>query len=199
MDFTIRQAKLSDLPYIYEICRLTGEDGRDSSDSISDKFIIGQYFAAPYLHFEIDTCFVLDNGSIPLGYIIGTSATNKFNAWMNTNWLPAIRKYYSSNLIPKSDFEQFLISIINRDCLIPDYLSKYPSHLHIDLLPIVQKKGYGQKMLKKFIETLTLKGSNGIHLAVGLENKNAIDFYKKNEFFEIEKESGALFMGFNIK
>jgi ribosomal protein S18 acetylase RimI-like enzyme len=199
MRLRIRAARLSDLPYIYEICRLTGKNGKDSTESISDKYIIGQYFAAPYLHFEIDTCFVLENGSIPVGYILGTSSTKKFNDWMNTNWLPAVRMYYNSHMQSKSDFEQFLIDIINRDCTIPDYLSNYPSHLHIDLLATVQNKGYGKELLKKFIESVTLKQSTGIHLAVGLENKNAIDFYKRNEFKDIKNESGALFMGLNIK
>lgn len=199
MDLTIRQARLSDLPYIYDICRLTGENGNDSSDSISDNLIIGQYFAAPYFHFELDACFVLDNGSVPVGYIIGSSSTKKFNEWMNTSWLPSIRKYYGSDMIPKSDFELFLINIINRDCEISDDLINYPSHLHIDLLPMVQNQGYGKKLMKKFVQTMASKGSSGIHLAVGLENTNAIDFYKKSGFSEIKSESGAMFMGLNIK
>lgn len=198
MNLTIRQARLSDLPYIYDICRLTGENGNDSSASISDNYIIGQYFAAPYFHFELDACFVLDDGSIPLGYIIGTSSTSKFNDWMNSYWLPSVRTYYGSDWIPKSDFEKFLIHVINRDCEISDDLINYTSHLHIDLLPRVQNQGYGKKLMKKFIQTMASKGATGIHLAVGSENTNAINFYKKSGFYEIKTASGAVFMGLNL-
>ncbi|MDA3900010.1 MAG: GNAT family N-acetyltransferase [Spirochaetes bacterium] len=191
----IRQALLSDLPYIYDICRLTGKNGKDSSDLIRDNYIIGQYFAAPYLHFEIDTCFVLDNGSIPLGYILGTSSTMLFNEWMNTSWLPSVRKHYNSDLIATTDFDKFLIDIINQDCEIPGDLIDYPAHLHIDLLPAVQNRGYGKQMMKKFIAAITDKGSKGVHLSVALKNVGAIEFYKKNDFFEIRKDSGALFFG----
>ena len=62
MNYSIRQASASDLPYIYDICRLTGKVGKDCTPLISDHHIVGQYFAAPYIHYEMDTCFVVDNG-----------------------------------------------------------------------------------------------------------------------------------------
>jgi len=198
MDFTIRQATLSDLPYIYDICRLTGNTGQDATDLMTDAYIVGQYFAAPYLHFEPDTCFVLDDGSTPVGYIIGTSSTASFNEWMNTNWLPSVRQYYNNDFMAKSNFEQFLLDVINRDCENPDYIKDFPAHLHIDLLPVAQKKGFGKLLIKKFIGTVELKGASGVHLGVGLGNVNAIDFYKRNGFIELKKGSGALFMGFSI-
>jgi len=152
-------------------------------------------FAAPYLHFELDCCFVLTADAIPVGYIIGTSSTGKFNDWMNQKWLPALRHYYPADMKSKSDFEQFLIDIINRDCDFPDFIKNYPSHLHIDLLPIAQKKGFGKKLMTTFINKLKDKGSTGLHLGAGLENTNAIEFYKKIGFHELRKESGAIFMG----
>ena len=97
MDYKIRQAHLSDLPYIYDICLKTGFNGKDTSGMISDPLIIGQYFAAPYLHFEIDTCFVVDKNSIPFGYILGVSSTEKYNQWLNTYWLPILRNRYPGN------------------------------------------------------------------------------------------------------
>ncbi len=195
MDVSIRQARISDLPYIYDICLKTGKNGEDSSGLLSDKYIVGQYFAAPYLHFEIDLCFVIEKNSIPAGYIIGASSTEGFNTWMNTHWLPAIREFYPAGMNPKSDFEKFLIDTINKDCCTPDFLLDYPSHLHIDLLPGVQKMGYGKKLMSTFIEKLRSKRSTGVHLAAGIENTNAIEFYKSIGFKELKKDPGSLFMG----
>jgi ribosomal protein S18 acetylase RimI-like enzyme len=198
MDFSIRQANLSDLPYVYDICRLTGKIGEDASDLMSDGYIVGHYFAAPYLHFEIDTCFVLDDGTVPVGYIIGTSSTKNFNDWMNTRWLPALRRYYPASFTPKSSFEQFLMDLINRDCQTPDFLKEYPAHLHIDLLPVAQRRGLGKILIKKFMDAVATKGAQGIHLGVGLGNVNAIEFYKRMGFKELQKEPGALIMGISI-
>ena len=198
MNFTIRQAQLTDLPYIYHICLSTGNSGTDASALLSDAFIVGQYFAAPYLIHEIETCFVLEMNSIPVGYILGAADTENFNTWMNTSWLPQIRKYYPPTMAPKSDLEKFLIDIINTDCHFPDFISVYPSHLHIDLLPVAQKQGFGKKMISTLMEELKSKGSIGLHLSVGEKNVNAIGFYKKLGFSELNREAGSVLMGIHL-
>lgn len=198
MEFTIRQAQLSDMPYLYHVCVRTGNSGKDATELLSDEFIVGHYFAAPYLHFELETCFVLEYNNVPVGYILGASDTKIFNDWMNKNWLPQIRRYYPVDKKLKTDLEKFLFDIINTDCSFPDFLSDYPSHLHIDLLPVAQKKGFGKKMMATFIDRLKEKGSEGLHLSVGERNLNAIAFYKKLGFSELRRESGSVFMGMSL-
>ena len=78
---------------------------------------------------------------------------------------------------------------------MPDFLNDYPSHLHIDLLPVAQKKGFGKKMMTTFLNRLKEKGSSGIHLGVGAGNANAIAFYENVGFEELRKEPGAVIMG----
>ena len=195
MDYTIRQAHLSDLPYIYDICLKTGFNGKDASVVISDPLMIGQYYAAPYLHYEIDNCFIVDKDYIPFGYILGVSSTENYYKWLNTYWLPMIRNRYPETLSPKSDFERFLIDIINQDAVFEEFLFDYPSHLHIDLLPQIQRKGIGQQLMITFIKKLKEKGSTGLHFGVGVENTNAIEFYKKMGFLEIKSIPGTIFMG----
>ncbi len=194
MDLYIRQAHLADLPHIYHICLKTGLSGLDATAAVSDKYIIGQYFAAPYLHHEIDLCFVVTNGLIPLGYILSAAQTTVFNDWMNKKWLPEIRNHYPLTLKPKSAFEKFMIDVIHRDCSFQPFLKKYPSHLHIDLLPAAQGKGFGRKLVHELKEKLKLKGSEGLHLSVGEKNTNAIKFYNRIGFSNLLNKSGAVFM-----
>ena len=198
MEFKIRQAVLSDLPYVYSICVKTGNSGADATNLFSDPMINGQYYAAPYLHYELDACFILEADYLPSGYVIGVSSTLSFNEWMNSNWLIHVRKYYPRDVDPKSELEKQLVEIIHTDCTFPDYLSEYPSHLHIDLLPVAQKKGFGKKMIYTLFDRMREKGSNGIHLSVGERNVNAIGFYKKLGFSELKRESGAVVMGFRL-
>ena len=198
METNIRQAVPSDIPYAYQICLKTGDTGQDATGLLNDEFIIGQYFAAPYLHYEIDTCFVLEVDRIPSGYIIGASETNDFNDWMNTRWLPHIRKIYTRDMLAKSDLEKFLLDLIHKDCLMHDYLQDYPSHLHIDLLPIAQKQGFGKKMMHTLLTRMKEKGSKGLHLSVSENNTNAIGFYKKLGFSELKRESGEVIMAISL-
>lgn len=198
MRFTIRPAQLFDIPYVYDICLKTGLNGEDASAHLSDKFIIGQYYAAPYLHFETSSCFILESNSIPVGYIIGAYSSIDFNNWMNEKWLPQLRIFYHADKNPKSNFEKFLIENIHSDCVLLDFLQNYPSHLHIDILPKAQNMGYGKKLISAFIDNLISKNSTGLHLAVGIENTRAIEFYKMVGFSVLKEESEALYMGLTL-
>ena len=131
---------------------------------------------------------------IPVGYTLGVVDTQEFNNWMNRDWLLQIRRLYPLDMEPKSDLEKFLTEIIHEDCTFPDILEEFPSHLHIDLLPIAQKQGYGKRMISTFIEKLKEKGSVGLHLSVGERNQNAIAFYKKLGFSELKRERGSVLM-----
>jgi GNAT superfamily N-acetyltransferase len=198
VSINLRVAKLSDLPHLYDICRVTGNSGGDCSDLLSDAYIIGQYFCAPYLHYEIDSCFVVDEGCLPGGYIIGVSDSNDFNTWMNSSWLPSIRAHYPSNMKVKSDLEAFLVELIHQDCVLDKDLSEYPAHLHIDLLAQYQNQGLGRRLMQCFLDSLREKKVSGVHLGVDPLNKNAVAFYQKLGFSEIKRQPGTIFMGLEI-
>ena len=71
---------------------------------------------------------------------------------------------------------------------IPSYVENYKyyiSSLYID--PNYQNKGIGTKLLKTLINNLKKTNLDNIYLTVDLNNKNAIDFYLKNNFL-IEKK-----------
>jgi len=67
MSTNIRNAVLSDLPYLYEICLKTGADGGDASTDFTDPWLLGQYYAAPYPVYNARFCFVVEKKPSPLG------------------------------------------------------------------------------------------------------------------------------------
>lgn len=198
MTLTIRKANQIDLPYLYEICVKTGANGEDATDLLADKWMIGHYFAAPYLFFEPELCFIAEHQGIPLGYILGTSHSENFNLWLKKEWLPQLRVTYPKSLIAKSDLEQFILNQIHSEPSFDRNLSAYPSHLHIDLLPELQGTGMGRKLLTTFIEKLKKDGSTGVHLGVSSGNTNAIGFYRHMGLSEIKSMEGALLMGLRL-
>ena len=69
---------------------------------------------------------------------------------------------------------------LHRD--FPGLLWKYPGHLHIDLLPAYQRKGYGRKLIERFCECIREAGGKGVHLIMAGDNVDAEKFYGRVGF-----------------
>jgi ribosomal protein S18 acetylase RimI-like enzyme len=66
--------------------------------------------------------------------------------------------------------------------------SRFPSHMHIDLLPRIQARGIGRKLINTLVADLRDKGSPGLHLIVGDGNPEAVGFYRHVGFAEVSAE-----------
>ena len=64
MSFNIRPYHPSDLPNIYRICLKTAKSGKDGTDLYKYPDLIGNYFAAPYVNFEPELCFIITKSDI---------------------------------------------------------------------------------------------------------------------------------------
>lgn len=84
MSVIVRPAVQSDIPYLYSICLETGNSGKDTTPRFLDPWLIGQYYAAPYLFYDQSLCFIAEKDGIPKGYILGTNNTIQFNNWLHT-------------------------------------------------------------------------------------------------------------------
>jgi ribosomal protein S18 acetylase RimI-like enzyme len=59
---------------------------------------------------------------------------------------------------------------------------RFPSHLHIDLLPPARGRGAGRRLLEAWLERLRAVGSPGCHLGTLAENAAAIAFFERLGF-----------------
>jgi ribosomal protein S18 acetylase RimI-like enzyme len=76
--------------------------------------------------------------------------------------------------------------MIHHPWCIPDELAaRYPSHLHINLLPRLQASGHGRQLTKTLIATLRDQGSRGVHLHVPRSNRRAAGCYGHTGFTEL--------------
>jgi len=197
----VRRAVLSDLPYLYEICLKTGDESRDASALFYDQYLIGHYYAAPYLIYEAGICFVVEYEYRPQGYILAVPDTAAFNRWMEEEWLPPLRTRYRRPFPPaKSEKENEIIGFIHKrhfpiNTAGQALLADYPAHLHIDLLPRIQGKGRGRVLIDTLFNELARKGVSGLHLGVGSANSGAIAFYRKTGFSVLKEHDWGLTMG----
>jgi len=63
----------------------------------------------------------------------------------------------------------------------PQLVEEYPAHLHIDLLPGHQRKGFGRQLMETFCGKLRQEGVKGVHLVMAAENTNGM-FYERLGF-----------------
>ena len=192
----LRQAQLTDLPYLYEICHQTGASGQDASALLSDRFLLGQYFAAPYLVHDPGWCWVAQDDEGPAGYLVATPHSHEFASWMNSVWLPTLRLQSPSIENPVwTPFETWIRRLFHQKAQAPDFTDQYPAHLHIDFLPRAQGQGLGTRLVGAFLEQLHQSRVPGFHLGVSLDNLKAQSFYRKLGFQEIRRDPGVLFLG----
>ena len=200
-EVNVRRAVQSDIPYLYEICLKTGDNGGDASALFSDPYLIGQYYASPYLFYQKGICFIAEYENRPQGYILAVPDTADFKQWMEEVWLPPLRKRYPQPFTEiRSEKEKEIIDIIHGtkypvDLTAQPWLTEYPAHLHIDLLPGLQGKGVGRVLMNNLFEELIQQKVPGLSLGVSAQNKGAIGFYQKLEFSVLKEHEWGFTMG----
>jgi ribosomal protein S18 acetylase RimI-like enzyme len=196
----IRQAHGADIPYLYDICLKTGKSGKDASGLFRDPLLIGQYYAAPYFFHDPALCFVVED-RVPLGYLVAAEDTAAFNKWLAAVWLPPLQRRYRDPYPPenvRSSYELQIRAMLYQPPVAepsPPWLSSYPAHFHIDLLPVCQRRGLGGRLIAALFEALERRGCPGVHLGTGTDNPAAVAFYRKQGFETIQETPRTLTLG----
>ncbi|MDR2151162.1 MAG: GNAT family N-acetyltransferase [Spirochaetaceae bacterium] len=196
----IRPAHGCDLPYLYALCLKTADAGADASRLFCDPLLIGQYYAAPYFFYDSALCFVLTADQEPAGYIVATADTPAFNEWMNRVWLPPLRLRYPLPYPPErtnSPTELGLVSLLHQPLEESEhsFVSAYPAHLHIDILPAQQGRGQGRALMERLTEALQERNVAGVHLGVSKRNTGAAAFYARMGFQLVQEENWGFILG----
>lgn len=179
----IRKAFQSDRSRLYEICLLTGESGLDASGIYLDPDLLGDIWVGPYLVISPDHCFVVENdGGQALGYCIATPYTSLFEVEAERSWWPKIQARYPKPEISQqknwSRDEKLVNLTFHPPKVDSEILHNFPSHAHINILPELQGKGWGKKLISTMESSLLQAGSPGVHLILSANNQNALAFYQ---------------------
>jgi ribosomal protein S18 acetylase RimI-like enzyme len=157
---------------------------------------IGSYlWYKAYISVTPETCFVLDDGNgRVVGYCIGTADTTSFaQRWrdvftpvVDPTLVPRPEERSDDPIMERDDIKGFRHAVYNAACSMlqpwPQTLQTYPAHLHIDILPEYQRKGYGTALINAFFEAVKRRGANGVHLDMVQHNVKARAFYERLGF-----------------
>lgn len=196
---SIRPYEPRDLEALYDICLRTAASGEDATGLVEDPRLFGELYAAPYAVLEPEHAFVLDDGEgRAVGYVLGAADTVAFEARAAAEWWPPLRaKHPNRPGGPRLD--DLLISLLHdRSLHDRDVVAAYPSHLHIDLLPAVQGRGWGRRLLETMFGALRDDGSPGVHWGVSTRNERAIGFYRHLGCSEVRSDPVTITFGVSL-
>lgn len=76
-------------------------------------------------------------------------------------------------------------------------LEDFPAHMHINILPEYQRRGFGKELIERFFDEVKGQGARGVHLGMARHNVGARVFYERIGFGVCEQvldggESGEM-------
>lgn len=184
----IRPYRPDDLDDLYRVCLQTADNGGDATALFEDPRLPGHLYAAPYAIFEPSLAFVAEDLAGVGGYIVAALDSSAFARRLESDWWPAMRTRYPEPAPGQalSPPERQAISHIHHPWGTHETLAeRYPSHLHIDLVPRLQGRGLGRQLMATLKSALRDHGSPGLHLLCGRSNQRAAAFYRHLGFTEL--------------
>lgn len=186
---TIRPVRLSDLPNVEYVCRMTA--GTDARENEEIGLAVAKTFSTYYVCECTDTCFVLaDDNDKTVGYILCEPDYKRFSKLFVKKYAPIIYKIRKENGLTAIALP------------IPYKLwgRKYPAHLHIDILDEYQNMGYGSMLIDTLLTELKKRNVKGVMLTASADNDGAIRFYKRLNFktIVVSKKLNGIVMAKNL-
>lgn len=190
----IRPYRTQDRDALFDICMRTAEAGGDARHLYRDQELLPNIFAAPYVYLEPDLAFVLDDGTRAVGYIVGTSNTARFVAEFRARWLPRVAASHPAPAQEPATRDEQMAALLHwPERMIVPALASYPAHLHIDLLPEYQARGFGRALSFTLFAALAEAGAARVHVGMLTSNTAARGFYDRLGFRALDvPDAGAL-------
>lgn len=186
----IRAARPDDLDALYAVSLATGFEGGDASHLYNDPGMIGHIYVAPYAVLEPELALVVQDSMGVAGFAVGALDTLRWEERLETEWWPQLRIRYPNPpgaLQASWSPDDLRASMIHHPSRTPlQVSSKYPAHLHLNLLPRVQRTGLGMKLFSEWQSLAAARGIDAIHIGANRANERAIRFWKRNGFADLE-------------
>ncbi len=186
---SIRPAKAGDAPGAYFVCLKTGDCGKDGEEFYrEDPDALGRIFVGPYLAYEPELSWILEDDQGLCGYALAALESRSFYDRYDREWRQDLCARFPEPRGSPTRWtrtQQVYYWYHHPDYYCPEPYADFPSHLHIDLLPRAQGRGYGRLMMERLMRELRERGSPGVHLGVSALNSGGIGFYQALGFYKL--------------
>lgn len=178
----IRPYEAKDRDAVRYIC--LNSDGPCDADEKGQHFLLTTY-CDYYIEREPHNCLVYaDENGRAIGYVLIAEDFDKFKETFLHEFKPRLADDTAAHGYALDSIQ---LHERNRE--------KYPAHLHIDLLPEIQGKGIGTQMIKRALNRLAEKKCKGLTLTVWKHNRDAMRFYERLGFEQIDENANNVAYG----
>jgi GNAT superfamily N-acetyltransferase len=200
---TFRSLHTHDIDALYAISLATGLAGGDTSCLYRDRRLMGHIYSAPYAMLQPDLCLVAEDVTGAAGFVVGTTDTSAWEKRLEQEWWPRLRQQYpapdEAQMVDWSH-DQHRIFMIHKPKPTPAaVVLRYPSHLHMNLLPRLRGRGIGARLFDTWLPMATKRGIGRLHVGVNTANTRAIGFWHRLGFVELDiaeaREGRTIWMG----
>lgn len=187
-DAIVRPFAPGDVNACYQICLRTGDHGTDATAVYTDPRLLGEVWVGPYLERWPQHAFVVADETAVGGYIVGAPDTAEHERWLEREWLPPLRLRYPIDAFPVGTADADSVRLLHDPPTTPEQLtSRWPAHLHIDLLPSMQGRGHGSVLMNAFFDSLRSASVPAVHVGVSPDNPGAAAFYRRLGFRDLHR------------
>lgn len=182
----IRPFRPDDTDACYEVCVRTAHHGRDATHLHSDPRLPGEIWVGPYLALFPELALVVEDAGGVGGYILGAADTATYDRLAEETWFPPLRGRYPRGTFPQGTADGDCENFVHSPPVMPvEIVESHPAHLHIDLLPRLQRQGLGRRLVDEFLALVRAAGADALHLGCSPENADAIAFYRRLGFEDL--------------
>lgn len=148
---------------------------------------LAEVYLTPYLDLEPESAFVAVVDGRLAGYLVGCVDETRFPS-QEERTAAAIDKFRLRELAGPRRFlrrerrDALLLRLLRRPVATGFTDPRWPSHLHIDLLPIARGNGAADGVMNLWFDRLRELGSPGCYLQTSAENTRAVKFFERMGF-----------------
>jgi ribosomal protein S18 acetylase RimI-like enzyme len=190
----IRQYRVADRADVADICVRTAAAGGDARGVYSSDDLMPEVYALPYVDHSPDLAWVVEHEGRAAGYVVAAADTQAFAEWWAREWTPGFVARHPEPGPATGAEPGYTEAQLLRDGADPQRmvrglrhgeLTTHPAHLHIDLLPVLQRRGLGSRLIDTLRAALAERGVPGVYLGYAAENTAARKFYDRYGFTEL--------------
>lgn len=181
----LRPFEPRDLAALYAISLATGLAGGDASQLYRDGQLIGHIYAGPYARLLPDRVRVVEDDDGVGGFVLGALDTVSWEGQLELACWPDLRLCYPLPIGAPSDWtvDERRRAMIHHPVQTPaDVVRDYPAHLHLNILPRLQRQGVGPMLLDVWLSLASEQGVNAVHVGVNYANAGALRFWARQGF-----------------
>jgi len=183
----VRPYRPSDRAELLDVVFEAAGEGAPSSDLWGHSESLADVYLKPYLDLEPESAFVATVDDVPRGYLVGCVDDARFPS-EEQRMSEAIKRHRlfrqprARRFFVRAAYDTALLKLRRQPLAGELSDPRWPSHLHIDLMPEVRGTGAAKELMELWFARVRAAGSPGCYLQTSAENHRAVRYFERMGF-----------------